>query len=52
MMCNARHVLRRNTYEYRGRDGRWTTQQRETYDCGNGGTILLYNRNSGTVLLI
>ena len=24
-------------------DGRWTTQQRETYDRGNGATILLYD---------
>ncbi|HEY2654712.1 MAG TPA: hypothetical protein VGI55_02920, partial [Solirubrobacteraceae bacterium] len=36
------HVLRRTTFDYRRRDGRWETQQRETYDRGNGATILLY----------
>jgi len=45
------HVLRRTTYDYRGRDGSWTTQQRETYDRGNGATILLYDTCRRTVLL-
>lgn len=45
------HVLRRTTFDYRRRDGSWSTQQRETYDRGNGATILLYNRQAGTVLL-
>jgi len=38
------HVLRRTTIEYRGADGVWSRQQRETYDRGNGATVLLYNR--------
>ena len=37
------HVLRRTTYDYRRADGSWETQQRETYDRGNGATILLYD---------
>jgi nudix-type nucleoside diphosphatase (YffH/AdpP family) len=37
--------------EYRRRDERWETQQRETYDRGNGATILLYDPVRGTVLL-
>lgn len=45
------HVLRRTTYEFRGRDGQWTTQSRETYDRGNGATILLYDPEARTVLL-
>ncbi|WP_423919353.1 NUDIX domain-containing protein [Frigoribacterium sp. 2-23] len=45
------HVLRRTTFDVRGRDGRWSTQQRETYDRGNGATILLYDAARGTVLL-
>ena len=45
------HVLRRTTFEFRGRDGSWTTQQRETYDRGNGATILLYDPVARTVLL-
>ncbi len=45
------HVLRRTTFDYRGRDGRWTTQQRETYDRGNGAAVLPYDATRGTVLL-
>jgi nudix-type nucleoside diphosphatase (YffH/AdpP family) len=45
------HVLRRTTYDYRRRDGRWVTQQRETYDRGNGATVLLHDAAAGTVLL-
>jgi nudix-type nucleoside diphosphatase (YffH/AdpP family) len=45
------HVLRRTTYDYRRRDGQWVTEQRETYDRGNGATILVYDAERGTVLL-
>jgi nudix-type nucleoside diphosphatase (YffH/AdpP family) len=45
------HVLRRTTFEYRRQDGRWETQQRETYDRGNGAAILLYDTDRRTVLL-
>lgn len=45
------HVLRRTTFDYRRRDGTWTTQQRETYDRGNGAVILLYDLQRRTVLL-
>ncbi|MEV4561626.1 NUDIX domain-containing protein [Kitasatospora sp. NPDC049285] len=46
------HVLRRTTFDYRRRDGRWVTQQRETYDRGNGAVVLPYDAERGTVLLI
>jgi nudix-type nucleoside diphosphatase (YffH/AdpP family) len=45
------HVLRRTTFDYRGRDGSWTTQSRETYDRGNGATVLLYDPEGRTLLL-
>ena len=45
------HVLRRTTLDVRGRDGTWRTQQRETYDRGNGATVLLYDPDRRTVLL-
>jgi nudix-type nucleoside diphosphatase (YffH/AdpP family) len=45
------HVLRRTTLEYRGPSGEWETQQRETYDRGNGATVLLYDPERRTVLL-
>ncbi|MEU3653298.1 NUDIX domain-containing protein [Streptomyces sp. NPDC032161] len=45
------HVLRRTTFDYRRRDGRWETQQRETYDRGNGAVVLPYDADRGCVLL-
>lgn len=48
---NGWHVLRRTTFDYRRRDGRWETQQRETYDRGNGAAILLYDVLRRKVLL-
>ena len=45
------HVLRRTTLEVRGRDGRWSTQTRETYDRGDGAAVLLHDVERGTVLL-
>jgi nudix-type nucleoside diphosphatase (YffH/AdpP family) len=45
------HVLRRTSFDYRRRDGQWSPQQRETYDRGNGATILLYDVARATVLL-
>jgi nudix-type nucleoside diphosphatase (YffH/AdpP family) len=51
LLASGWHVLRRTTFEQRHRDGQWTTEQRETYDRGNGATILLHDRERGTVLL-
>lgn len=45
------HVLRATTFRYRGDDGEWATLTRETYDRGNGATILLYDPARRTVLL-
>ncbi|HEY0868819.1 MAG TPA: NUDIX domain-containing protein [Acidothermaceae bacterium] len=45
------HVLRRTTFDYQSSDGGWSTQHRETYDRGNGATILLYDAERRTVLL-
>jgi nudix-type nucleoside diphosphatase (YffH/AdpP family) len=45
------HVLRRTTFRYQHADGHWSTEQRETYDRGNGATILLYDPERSTVLL-
>ncbi|BCY12062.1 NUDIX domain-containing protein [Actinoplanes sp. L3-i22] len=51
LLATAWHVLRRTTYDYRGRDGGWSRQQRETYDRGDGATVLLYDPARRTVLL-
>ncbi|MEU5879201.1 NUDIX domain-containing protein [Spirillospora sp. NPDC047279] len=45
------HVLRRTTFDYRRRDGRWVTEQRETYDRGNGAVVLPYDAERRVVLL-
>lgn len=45
------HVLRRTTFDYRRRSGRWERQQRETYDRGNGAVILPYDVERRKVLL-
>jgi nudix-type nucleoside diphosphatase (YffH/AdpP family) len=51
LLASGWHVLRRTTLERRRPDGSWTTEQRETYDRGNGATLLLYDAGRRTVLL-
>jgi nudix-type nucleoside diphosphatase (YffH/AdpP family) len=43
--------LHTTTFDVQGADGEWSTQSRETYDRGNGATILLYDVSRRTVLL-
>ncbi|KUL22407.1 NUDIX domain-containing protein [Actinoplanes awajinensis] len=50
LLATAWHVLRRTTYDYRRGDGQWTSEQRETYDRGDGATVLLYDPERETVL--
>jgi nudix-type nucleoside diphosphatase (YffH/AdpP family) len=45
------YVLKKTTFDFRRRDGSWQTQSRETYDRGNGATILLYDPERRTVVL-
>jgi nudix-type nucleoside diphosphatase (YffH/AdpP family) len=45
------YTLKKTTFELLRSDGTWQRQNRETYDRGNGATILLYNLESGTVVL-
>ncbi|BAN26959.1 NUDIX domain-containing protein [Caballeronia insecticola] len=45
------YVLRKVTFDFLRRDGVWQRQSRETYDRGNGATILLHDRKTGNVLL-
>ncbi|MCI3946394.1 GDP-mannose pyrophosphatase NudK [Pseudomonas syringae] len=45
------YVLRKTTYDFQGRNGEWRTLTRETYDRGNGATILLYSKLKQTVVL-
>ena len=51
LLASGWHVLRRTTFDYEHSDGHWTTEARETYDRGNGATILLYDVARRVVLL-
>lgn len=51
VLSNNWYVLRKLTYEYTKNNGVVQTQVREAYDRGNGATILLYNKDKGTVIL-
>src|SRR3954471_1878812 len=45
-------TLKNTTFEYRRANGEWQTQHRETYDRGNGATLLPYNLAGRTVVLV
>lgn len=45
------YTLSKVTFEYQSKNGSWKTQSRESYDRGNGATILLYNKEKATVIL-
>jgi nudix-type nucleoside diphosphatase (YffH/AdpP family) len=45
------YVLRKTTFDFQHGDGHWSREQRETYDRGDGATILLYDAARRTVLL-
>ena len=51
LVAAAWHVLRSTRYRVRGPDGAWEERRAETYDRGNGATILLYDLERRTVLL-
>ncbi len=44
------YVLKKTTFQHKRSNGEWQTS-RETYDRGNGATILLYNLQHRTVVL-
>jgi nudix-type nucleoside diphosphatase (YffH/AdpP family) len=45
------YTLKTTRFDFLRSDGQWQTQERETYDRGNGATILLYQRKHRRVLL-
>jgi nudix-type nucleoside diphosphatase (YffH/AdpP family) len=44
--------LTKTTLDYQRNDGTWETQIRQTYDRGDGATILPFDRERSTVLLV
>ena len=45
-------TLKSTTFEWRRADGEWQKQTRETFDRGNAATLLPYNLNQRTVVLV
>ena len=52
VLSDNHYILKTTTFEWRRNDGSWQTQHRETYDRGNGATLLPYNRKQRTVVLV
>ena len=51
LLASNWHVLRTTRFDERRPDGTWVAKRAETYDRGNGATILLYDVARRTVLL-
>ena len=52
VLSDNHYLLKATTFEFRRANGEWQTQHRETYDRGNGATLLPYNLAQGTVVLV
>jgi nudix-type nucleoside diphosphatase (YffH/AdpP family) len=52
VLSDDHDTLKSTTFEWRGANGEWQTQARETYDRGNGATLLPYNVAQRTVVLV
>ena len=51
ILSNNWYVLKKVTFDYQHKNGKWIEQNREAYDRGNGATILLFNQLTKTVIL-
>jgi nudix-type nucleoside diphosphatase (YffH/AdpP family) len=52
VLSDSHYILKTTTFEWRRANGEWQTQHRETYDRGNGATLLPYNLAQRTVVLV
>lgn len=52
LLSQNHYTLKTTTFEWRRGNGEWQTQHRETYDRGNGATLLPYNLKQRTVVLV
>jgi nudix-type nucleoside diphosphatase (YffH/AdpP family) len=50
-LSNEWATLNRIDYDYKFENGNWKRLSRESYDRGNGASILLYNKEKQTVIL-
>ena len=46
------YTLNKISFDYQMPNGEWVNQSRESYDRGNGATILLYDKSKKTIILI
>ncbi|RZI78585.1 MAG: GDP-mannose pyrophosphatase [Variovorax sp.] len=51
LLSDSWYVLRKTAFDWRRNDGQWQRMERETYDRGNGATLLPYDLARRTVLL-
>ncbi|TGV01566.1 NUDIX domain-containing protein [Flavivirga rizhaonensis] len=51
LLSDNYYILKKLTFDYLMKDGKWVTQAREVYDRGDGAGILLYNKEKQTVIL-
>ncbi|MDO6738151.1 NUDIX domain-containing protein [Wenyingzhuangia sp. 2_MG-2023] len=51
LLSDDYYTLNKVTYELLNANGVWETTSRESYDKGNGATILLYNTNTQNIIL-
>ena len=52
LLSDNHSVLKTTAFEWRRANGEWQTQARETYDRGNGATLLPYNLAQRSVVLV
>jgi len=52
VLSDNHYMLKTTTFEWRRGNGEWQTQARESYDRGNGATLLPYNLAQRTVVLV
>jgi GDP-mannose pyrophosphatase NudK len=45
------YTLNKYVFDYQNTNGQWQRQVRESYDRGNGATVLLYNSDEGKIVL-
>ena len=51
LLSDSWYILKKTRFDWRRSDGSWQPMERETYDRGNGATLLPYNLAQRTVLL-
>src|ERR1700676_2865372 len=52
ILSNNHYTLKTTSFAWRRANGEWQIQHRETYDRGNGATLLPYNLAQRSVMLV